>query len=160
MGTRTILEIALDVASETGLQRPVSLFGFAEGDETAVQLRRAITWTCRYLARHFAFKEYTAGSIGKTTAGVPLGMAFAADTDAAWPPDEIVHLGTLWRMEHGDLIEDPTDARDFDKAVTEWIWTQSASPNGYRTLDAGMPQRMPIGSNGDMAGSNDEIEWV
>lgn len=137
MGTRPILAIARDVAGEAGLSRPQTLFGFAEGDESGQRLLRAITWVCRYLGRHYAegFPTYTSGSVGTDVNGAALGMVFSADSDVAWCDDELLHLGAVWKILHGDGLADGVRAIEFDQAVIDFVWTGAASAEAYRSSE-------------------------
>lgn len=158
MGTRTILEIARDVAGETGLSRPLTLFGFAEGDEAGQRLLRAMIWVCRYLARHYGegFADvYTSGSIGKDVGGYDLGMVFAADSDVAWPDDELLHLGAVWKILHGDNLADGVRASEFDQAVIDFVWNGAGAKSAYQTADVGIPGRAPETE----APSTDGLRW-
>lgn len=137
MGTMTIVAIATDVAREAGLTAPLTLFGPSEGDTTATTIKRAMEWTCRYLLRHHDLAGAVAGSVGKTAAGDALGLVFAADSDVAYCDDELLHLGTLWKVQHGDGLADAATEMEFRQAIAEIIWGQWSGE--YESRDAGLP---------------------
>ncbi len=140
MGAETIIQIARLIADKTGLERPLTLFGSSEGDESPRQILREIEWTCHFLGRHFEdWAGYTAGSVGADTDDVALGASFTADTDVAWPDDELLITAVVYRIDQSDGLGDPMDYDDFLSTMTDLLWDDAANSDDYSTSDIGMP---------------------
>lgn len=140
MGTKTILALASRIADKTGLERPQTLFGSNEGDESPREILRELEWTCHFLGRHFPdWTGYTAGSVGADKDGGVLGLSFTKDTDIAWPDDELLITAVTYRVDQDDGVGDIENYSDFMSAMTDLFWDDAANEDDYSTTDTGMP---------------------
>ena len=137
----TLLELARDIADETGLERPESLFPGADaGDTSGLRIVRATEWLCRYLTRNWNWPEVPFGMVGVSAAGDPL-QQFASGYDWPWPDRELVILGAAWRLRAQDGLADRSDFALLDETITDLVWRaqEQAGGRAYSAIDAGMP---------------------
>lgn len=138
----TLREIADDVCDELVLARPAELFPDGGGDETAQRVLRAITWTCRYLARDWDWPGIERGLLGAAADSEPIYTAFTSEDDQPWPDAELLVAGAVWRVRQLDGMTDGSDYELFRRILSDVIWNLTPE-EPYATTDSGMPGWRP-----------------